>query len=252
MSVDEMLSLVGGAGFVFRGTAVRRGAEADLGPTAAGKTVTVEVEEVFRGTDVTRDLVGRNVIVVSEDAADIEPAAHHVFFTNVVSLGDPVVVREVGRRRDASHESLRDVAESARITAERPLAARVAAADMIVAGEVAGSTPVGEKWPPVSEHDPNWWIARLTVERVIKGRGPRRRIDVLFANSDDIVWYQSPKLHQGVSGIFLLHSRTEDVAVSDVPPTVYQVIDPLDFLPAERLPDVQRMLGDDSGERTDG
>ena len=55
-----------------------------------------------------------------------------------------------------------------------------------------------------------------------------------------------------MSGIFLLHSRTEDVAVSDVPPTVYQVIDPLDYLPAGRLPDVQRMLGDDSGERTDG
>ena len=87
MSADEMLSLVGEAGFVFRGTAVRRGAEAELGTAAAGKTVTVEVEEVFRGTDILRDLVGRNIIVVSDDAADIEPAAHHVFFTSVVSLG---------------------------------------------------------------------------------------------------------------------------------------------------------------------
>jgi hypothetical protein len=243
---------MGEAGFVFRGTALRQGAAVELGPALAGKTVTVEVEEVFRGTDILRDLVGWNIIVVSEDVADIEPATHHVFFTNVVSLGDPVVAREVGRRWDASRESLNGVAESLRITAERPLAARVAAADMIVTGQVASSAPVGEKWPPASEHDPDWWIARLTVERVLKGRGPRRRIDVLFANSDDIVWYQSPKLHQGVSGIFLLHSRTEDVAVSEVPPTVYQVIDPLDFLSAERLPEVQRMLGDDSGERTDG
>jgi len=252
MSADEMLSLVGEAGFVFRGTAVRRGAEAELGTAAAGKTVTVEVEEVFRGTDILRDLVGQNIIVVSDDAADIEPAAHHVFFTSVVSLGDPVVAREVGRRRDASHESLRDAGESARITAERPLAARVAAADMIVTGEVASSAPVREGRTPVSEHDPDWWIARLTVERVLKGRRSRRGIDALFANSDDIAWYQSPKLRRGVGGIFLLHRRTEDVAVSEVPPTVYQVIDPLDFLPAEQLPDVQRMLGDDSGERTDG
>src|SRR5215831_2544775 len=121
MSADEMLGLVGEAGFVFRGRAIRRGAEADLGSAAAGKTVTVEVEEVFRGTDVMRDLVGQNVIVVGDDAADIEPAADNVFFTNVVSLGDPVVTREVGRRRGASHESLRDAAEFARITAERPL-----------------------------------------------------------------------------------------------------------------------------------
>jgi hypothetical protein len=123
---------------------------------------------------------------------------------------------------------------------------------MIVAGEVASSTPVGEQRTPVSEHDPDWWIAHITAGRVIKGRRSRRRIDALFANSDDIAWYRSPKLHQGVSGIFLLHSRTGDVAVSDVPPTVYQVTDPLDFLPAERLPDVQRMLGDDPREHSDG
>ena len=251
MSNDELLRLVDEAGFVFRGLAVRRGADVEIGPAAAEKTVTVEVEEVLRGTDVMRDLVGRNVVVVSEDAAEIEPAARHVFFTNVVSLGDPVVAREVGRRREAARELPNELAESLRITAERPLAARVAAADMIVTGEVASSTPVGEKWPPQSEHDPDWWIARLTVERVLKGR-PRKRIHVLFANSLDIVWYRSPKLHEGVSGIVLLHSRTEDVAVREVPPTVYQAIDPLDFLPIERLPDVQRMVGNDSGERSDG
>jgi hypothetical protein len=250
MSNDELLRVVDEAGFVFRGTVVRRGAEVEIGPAAAGKTVTVEVEEVLRGTDVLRDLVGRNVIVVSEDAADIEPAAQHVFLTNVVSLGSPVVAREVGRRWEAARESLSEIAESLRITAERPLAARVVAADMIVTGEVASSTPVGEKWPPRSEHDPDWWIARLNVERTIKGR-PRKRIDVLFANSLDIVWYRSPKLHEGVSGIFLLHSRTEDAAVSEVPPTVYQATDPLDFLPIERLPEVQRMVGSDSGGRSD-
>jgi hypothetical protein len=252
MSADEMLSLVGEAGFVFRGRAVRQGAEVELGPAAAGNTATVEVEEVIRGTDILRDLTGRNVVVVGEDVADIEPATQHVFFTDVVSLGDPVVTREVGRRRDASHESLRDVAESARITAERPLAERVATADMIATGEVASSAPVSDQRTPVSEHDPDWWIAHLTVQRVMKGRRSRRRIDALFANSDDIAWYRSPKLHQGASGIFLLHSRTGDVAVSGVPATVYQVTDPLDFLPADRLPDVERMLGTDSGERTDG
>jgi hypothetical protein len=252
MSADEMLSLVGEAGFVFRGRAVRQGADVELGPAAAGKTATVQVEEVIRGTDILRDLTGRDVVVVGEDVADIEPAAQHVFFTNVVSLGDPVVTREVGRRRDASHGSLHDAAESARITAERPLAERAAAADMIVTGEVASSAPVSEQRTPVSEHDPDWWIAHLNVRQVIKGRRSRRRVDALFANSDDIAWYRSPKLHQGVSGIFLLHSRTGDVAGSEVAPTVYQVTDPLDFLPAERLPDVQRVLGDDQGERTDG
>lgn len=250
MTTDELLRLVDQAGFVFRGTAVRPGADAEIGPAAAGHTITVEVEEVLRGTDVLRGLVGRNVIVVSDDPADIEPAARHVFFTNCVSLGDTVVAREVGRR-GASHESLNEIAESLRVTADLPLAARLVAADLIVTGEITSSARVNGPRLPRSEHDPDWWIARVAVELTIKGRSPRKRVDVLFANSLDIAWYRSPKLHEGVSGIFLLHSRTEDAALREVPRTVYQATDPLDFLPIGQLPQVQRMLDNDSGERSD-
>jgi hypothetical protein len=65
----------------------------------------------------------------------------------------------------------------------------------------------------------------------------------------DIVWYRSPKLHEGASGIFILQATKEDEAPPDVPRTVYQVTDPLDFLPAERLPDVQRLLDEYTVDR---
>jgi hypothetical protein len=242
VSAEGLSRLAEGAGFVFRGRAVPHQPEnAEIGLGEAETTATVEVQEVLLGTDVTRGLVGHDVTVVSDDAAAIvEEAAPFVFFTNCVSLGDRVIAREVGRR-EASSESVREVTEALRLAAERPLVERVAAADLIVTGEVASSRPLERPFPPRSEHDPDWWIASVTVGSVIKGRR-RARIEVLFANSMDIAWYRSPKLREGASGIFILRPRSDDEAPADVPPTVYQATDPLDFLPTDRLPDVQRAV----------
>lgn len=249
MSTEELLRLVDEAGFVFRGKAVpNRPTHAEINSEGTDKTVTVEVQEILRGTDVLRGLVGRDVTVVSEEAAAIARADALVFFTNCASLGEHVVAREVGHR-EASHESVREIAQTLRMAAERPLAERVAGADLIVTGEVADAGPLEKSFPPRSEHDPDWWIARVTVRSAIKGRKPQRGIQVLFANSLDIAWYKSPKLHEGASGIFILRSRREDEAPADVQGTVYQATDPLDFLPAERLPEVERALEQDRGDR---
>ena len=246
MNAEELSRLVDEAGFVFRGRAVpRQPANDEIDPAAAGKTAAVEVEEVLRGSDVLRGLVGSDVIVVSEDPAAIPEAAPFVFFTNCVSLGDQVVARELGHR-EASDEAVREIDEALRVATDRPLAARAAAADLIVTGEVVSSRPLEKSFPPRSEHDPDWGIASVTVASVIKGP-QRRRIEVLFADSIDIAWYKSPKLHEGASGIFILRPRSEDEAPAGVPRTVYQATDPLDFLPSERLPEVQRALGQDEG-----
>ena len=158
-----------------------------------------------------------------------------------------MVAREVGRR-EASPESLSQVTEALRLAAERPLVERVAAADLIVTGEVVSSRSLERPFPPRSEHDPDWSVASVTVRSVIKGR-QRARIEVLFADSIDIAWYKSPKLHEGASGIFILRPRSDDEAPADVPRTVYQATDPLDFLPADRLPEVQRAVERDEGDR---
>jgi len=248
MSAEEMLRLVDEAGFVFRGKVVRHGSS-DVEPAseAAGETIIVEVQEVLRSTDVLRGLVGTEVIVVSQNAAAVADGDVGVFFTNCVSLGDQVLVREVGYR-EASRESVREIDETMRIAAQRPLAERVAGAQMIVTGQVVSVQPLERPFPPRSEHDPDWSIARVTVGSVLKGPRSRKTIEVLFASSEDIVWYKSPKLHEGASGVFILRTRDEDEAPRELAPTVYQATDPLDFLPAEQLPDVQRVLEQDTGE----
>ncbi len=243
MSVGEFSRLADEAGFVFKGSIVHRGrAEDEPGAKTPPAAVTVEVEEVLRGTDVMRSLVGAEVTVIGMSGAEGET---HVFFTDVVSVGVEVVVREI-EHREASTETVRAVAEGTRIASERPLAERVTGADMIVTGRVTGVTLVASD-DPISEHDPKWSIARVAIDSVLKGRGSRRTVEVVFASSLDIAWYQSPKLHEGTSGVFILRRRDETEVPDEVPASVYQATHPLDFLPRDRLDDVQRLIGRDDG-----
>jgi hypothetical protein len=249
MSAEELLSLFDEAGFVFRGKVVRHGrSDAEPASEAAGETVIVEVQEILRSTDVLRGLVGTEVIVVSKNAAAVADGDVGVFFTNCVSLGDQVLAREVGYRK-ASHESVREITESVRIVAQRPLAERVARADLICTGRVVSVKPLERPSTPRSEHDPDWSIARVNVGSVLKGPRSGKTIEVLFASSEDMVWYKSPKLHEGDSGVFILRTRDEDETPRELAPTVYQATDPLAFLPDERLPDVQRVIEQDTEKR---
>lgn len=247
MSKAEISRLVEEAGFIFRGKVTKQ--TRDIEGATAQQTVTAHVEGILLSTGVLRGLVGRDVTVVTEHAAAMEDGGSFLFFTNCVVLSDHIVVREVGHiraSRDADHE----VAEVLKEAAERPLRDRIAIAKLIVEGHVTTSSPADPKAIQKSEHDPNWWIAHVAVESVIKGGGKAvKHVEVLFANSKDIAWYKSPKLHEGSRGIFLLHS----VKKTDRPPRVgrvmYQATEPLDFLPTERLPEVKRTLDNEKGRQ---
>ena len=251
MPSAELSRFVEEAGFIFRGKVTRQRTPAAQDSNAQ-QTITAQIEEILRSTDVLRGLLGRNVTIVSEHPALMEDEGSFVFFTNCVVLADHAVVREVGHIR-ASRDADREVAEVLQKAAERPLRERVATAELIVEGHVTASGPADPKAIQKSEHDPNWWIARVAVESVIKGGGKApKEVEVLFANSKDIAWYKSPKLHEGLRGIFLLHP----VKKTDRPPRIdrvsYQATDPLDFLPAERLPEVKKALNNEKGNYEKG
>jgi hypothetical protein len=248
MDVESMVRLSDEAGFVFRGRVVARAPdEAPVSTADKARTLSVTVEEVLRGTDVTRDLVGRTVYVVSDEAERTDDGARHVFFTNCVSLGEQVLTQELGRH-GASDEARDEVAETVRVAEELPLAERILGADLIVTGVVTDSRPLDKPFPPRSEHDPEWWVARVAVDTVVKGRTNRKTVDVLFANSVDIAWYQSPKLYEGMSGVLLLRSaRGEDVP-EQLPRAAYQATHPLDFIETHRLVDIRAVIERDAGE----
>ncbi|MBZ5618070.1 MAG: hypothetical protein LAQ69_04940 [Acidobacteriia bacterium] len=249
MSNEQLLGLVEEAGFIFRGRVVRRGTpEQHSVPGAEDQTATVAVAEILRSTDVMRGLAGMEVIVVGEHAAGMKEGSSHIFLTTCLVLGDHAVLRDLAHF-EASGDAVRDIAEAVRIAEERPLHQRVAGAELIVTGKVSASRPLAPPSIRRSEHDPDWWIASVAVRSVVKGAKVGKEIDVVFANSEDIAWYKSPKLHEGAGGIFILRKADPKEVPEKGERTTYQATDPLDFLPAERLPEVERALERGKGDR---
>jgi hypothetical protein len=242
MSQPDLQRLVEGSGFIFRGRAVpERAAEVRLPAGTPQKAVAVLVDEILLSTEVLSRLVGKEVIVIGEGEAVMENGQALLFFTNCVALGQQVVVQGAGYTA-WSPDATRQVAQLVKAIGERPLLERVASAAMIVTGTVKSSAPAGVPSAPRSRHDPDWWIGRVQVQSVIKGAAGEAEIEVLFANSTDIAWYKAPKLREEWSGVLILQHLGARKAPPEVARPIYQIVDPVDALPIERLPDVRRAL----------
>ncbi len=234
-SRETLPELFGGSTFIFVGKVVRpKSANVRLLAEAANAS-TVLVDQVIQATPVMRGLTQHEVTLVGDhDGLDApEQGQPFLFFTNGLVYGEAVAVREVGRLAPSS-EALREVAALMQRAGDRPLIERTATAALIVTGRVVGLRPAERRAAPASEHDPDWWIATVLVLSVIRGGKQAKDVEVVFANSRDIAWYKSPKLHAGDSGIFLLH-KPADSKEGAVSTGRYEVTDGLDFLPADQL-----------------
>ena len=247
MNRAELQNLVDNAGFIFRGKVVPSGPAEPLKLGAAQTLSTIEVEEVLRSTEALKGSDGQKLAYLNDESGPPEEGGSFVFLTDVVSLGDRIIVR--GRRVKASSETNEAVADSIRRADEMPLRRRIAEADAVVVGRVLSSHQVEP--PPLhrSEHDPDWWVSRIAVESVLKGGKIAGEIDVLFANSTDIAWYKAPKLHEGVYGVMLLHRVAAEDRAPKASKARYKVIDPLDYHPIERASHVERLCGEEKEGR---
>ncbi len=189
--------------------------------------------------------------MLSPRAERLREAGEVIVFAHCLSLGRNLLLRELSHTA-ADGRTRAEVADAIHREDERPLRERVQAAELIVTGEVVEAEPAPGP-PPSSEHDPIWWMARLEVETVLKGRKPPARATVFFASSQDRDWAPRPKLYAGTTGIFLLHRPGENERRDGLPEEgargAYVAIDSLDHLPIERLEHVERLIRAERGER---
>lgn len=227
------------AAFVFQGTVVAVGAATLPSVSVDDLTAIVRVDQVLRAPEHLEQLVGREITVQLRKRAAAGDVA--VFSADPWLYGDSLAVVEVGNRKSppaaavAGPEAAESAAAADRAARHRAaLQARADEASLIVVGRVtsvheletaAAAGPAGGR---LSEHEPRWATATVEVQEAVKGKPPKT-VDVLFANSEDVMWRQAPKLAVGQTAVMLLHKGAPGVEDK----TAHAVVDQLDVQPVE-------------------
>jgi hypothetical protein len=248
------------AEFIFRGTVERVQATTMDEVEASERTAVVHVDQVLHAPAAFAGLEGQSITVRLSEPGSVQEQEQAVFFANGWLFGDSLAVREIHHQPvEHAPEALASrIAEARSTKAELEMQDRVARADVIVSGRISDVRPpaasVAAARPPqagpVSEHDPNWMEAVVTVENTIKGQLPSESKEtvILFPSSFDVAWADAPKFHAGQEGVFLLHRQER---APELAPTVaaegYVALNPLDVRPKDQAERMQRLASHTNG-----
>ncbi|HEX7138852.1 MAG TPA: hypothetical protein VF219_13425, partial [Vicinamibacterales bacterium] len=195
-----------------------------------------------------------------------------VFYADSWMFGDSVALRAVTQEKPKpAHAALMAAAATpaARRTKSQ-LQKHLKDADLVVSGRVdAVEAPPAPPAPllrtaaaaaapppsgrPVSEHDPKWRQAIITVDETHKG-DHANQVKVMFPASTDVRWFHAPKFQAGQRAVFLLHKTTvkadahhelRSLAAATGPEDVdvYTALHPEDVQPITDQGAVKAMIG---------
>jgi hypothetical protein len=235
-SVDDLAPIADASAFIFTGSIIRAGAPNEPVLPADATTVVVTVEHVIKAPVGLRGLAGREVTVELRHPL---AAGHYVFFADPLAVGASIAVKE------RTHLDARE-REAAVAAVERGYAARMAPrleAAFLVAlgteGEVRALVPPGERRARVP-----WAMARFEIERVLKGRKPRKVTLVGPLHASKLL-PRAPALRAGRHAILILRKPPKD-ALERLPDDERQgaafIADPYDVQPPDRLAALERII----------
>jgi len=227
------------APLIFEGTIVSIGTSTMATFAATGDTAVVRVDEIVRAPNVLRSQAGREITIQLRPKVKTSAGDQALFFAEGLMYGRKPLTKATNGAR-----SRVDTVMAAQPDAR--LRTRVASAALVVTGRVAATAPIApDVRLPISEHDPEWRRATVDIEGVEKGGHDASSVQVTFASSRDVAWYEAPKLREGDRGVFLLH-RSEAVsavgaAARDLTANDFVVLDPLDFQPVNQRDRIQAL-----------
>jgi hypothetical protein len=205
------------------------------------RTVIVQVDEMLAGPADLQIPAGSQVTVqLAPELPPLGVGDRAAFFSNGLAYGENIAVAETGRMpleqglvAAASGDLTAAIEKASTDLVQDDVFRHAQAVPVIVLGQVVSLTAAPHPASP-GEHDPNWWIATLAVDRVVKddvGRAAGDTLAVLYANSLDIRWSESPKPKAAQSGLWLLHETAEDNR--GLAPV--QMLHPIDLQPSLQL-----------------
>jgi hypothetical protein len=235
-SIEDLAPIAAESAFIFTGSIAQTGAPTGPAPSGAATTAAVSVEHVIKAPIGLRGLAGREVT-----AQLLHPMAsgHYLFFADLLSVGASIAVKE--RAHFDARE--REVAEAAveRVYSAR-MAPRLEAAFLVALGTEGEVRPLLS--PAERRGRPPWAMARFEIERVLKGRKPRKvtLVGPLHASK---VLPRAPALRAGRYSILILQKPPAE-AIELLPEDERQgaafIADTADIQPPDRLAALERII----------
>ena len=235
-SIDDLAPIAAESAFIFTGSIAQTGAPTVPVPSGDATTAAVSVEHVIKAPIGLRGLAGREVT-----AQLLHPLApgHYLFFADPLSVGASIAVKE----RAHFNAEEREVAEA---TVERDYAARMA--PRLEAAFLVALGTEGEVRPLVSPAErrggPPWAMARFEIERVLKGRKPRKVTLVGPLHASKLL-PRAPALRAGRYSILILQKPPAE-AIERLPDDERQgaafIADTADIQPPDRLAAIERII----------
>ncbi len=197
---------------------IRRKPPTDDGATREAPTpYEVRIDHVLLQRGTFSDLTGRSMTVVAPPAG-LEAGLSYQLWLEPFRFGKSVVATlvaaepiDLARVRAGSPGLAEKQTTLARTFADRGLAVRLQAADVVVAGRIESIRPLDRWQAPESEHQPELFEATVIVDQALKGSTAGSRLRFVFATSLDVHWFRAPRVAAGDNGLFLLH-RVDDAS----------------------------------------
>jgi hypothetical protein len=228
--------------FIFSGTILKMNA-ANIDVIPPVPFALVRVDEVLDAVPPYEQMRGKEITVLLAGVKNRRAGAKQVFFTSGWYYGKTLGVKETPNSLVITEkaETFRNTIVQERINIRNDgILAELNKAVLVVQGTVVESNiRVEEKPGRESEHNPEYRKAIIEIKEVLKGRTTEKRVEVVYASSDDVMWYSSPKLARGQEAIFLLQLK-QAPAIFNI--DGFTVLDKRDVLPLEELSNVRNLL----------
>jgi hypothetical protein len=231
--------------WVIQGTVEQTRAATLKGLPVSEHTLVLRVDEILHGPQQFNDHRGRQITLYSGRSEGLKPGQRAVFFTRSWLYGESLAVAEVGRLEGGAATMRVEIAAANQRIADQRLVERINRAELVIAGTVMETRPL----PPQAgrrrietEHDPDWWEAIIRVNSVEKGSVPEGVIVILFANSMDELWIDSPKFRNGQEGIWILQRDQTEKGWPVLRVPGRTALDPLDFQAIQQLERIRQLI----------
>lgn len=245
---DATRSLTEHSSIIVRGKVLKINASDEHLLRPSAQTVVITVEQMYVGHEIAGDQTGQTATVILSAPGIFKPGDEAVFFGNPRFLGKSVTIADEGEMPvPAGASGQATLQQAAQGHRDRRLLDHIAAAGLIFRGRVRSVQPLESALGAYetdadapSEHAPQWHVAVVEVVNPLRGGAAKQQVTVVFAASQDIAWFQSPKLVPGQDAVFLAHAPTSEEETRHGPmlrelmrqQPVHMVTEPSHVLPA--------------------